>query len=374
MQSLRFISSDSHIFEPPDLWTSRLPSEFQDRSPRIVREDNTDWWMCDGYKMTSAIFGAGAGRRFERPGQFGLEEQFENVRLGGYIPDERIKDMDLDGVDAEVIYPTADFRAMDFVRESDLLQAICSAYNDWLAEFCAHYPDRLMGMAMVCLDNIEWGIGELKRCHKNGLVGAMIPTTPPAEAPYSKPDYDPFWAVAQDLATPIAFHVGTVRPSPTQKIMNVGDAGPPSRCVTDASVRTTLGHMIFGRVFERFPGLTVGSVEFENGWVPHFLEQIDYDYTQRTTRPAWPKFQSPDMLPSDFFRRNVFVSFQEGQIGIILRSRIGVETLTWGSDYPHVESTFPKSREILTGLLADCSEEEKAKIVGGNAARVYGLD
>lgn len=374
MENSKFISSDSHIFEPPDLWSSRLESRFRERSPQIVREDNTDWWVCEGYKMTSAVFGAGAGRRFETPGQFGLEEQFENVRPGGYNPRKRVEDMEIDGIYADVIYPTAGFRAMDYIADTEFLQAICATYNDWLAEYCAEFPNRLKGVAMVVLDDIQWGIGEIQRIRTMGLAGAMIPTLAPPTAPYSSKEYDPLWATAQDLDMPLTFHVGTGRPAPGQAVQNVGDAGPPGRCVVDASVRVTLGHLIFGHVFERFPKLKTGAVEFENGWVAPFMEQLDYDYTQRTTRPNWPKFSDTNILPSDFFKRNVFVSFQEGRFGVQLREYIGVETLAWGSDYPHVESTFPRSHQILDNLLAECDPREKALIVGGNCARVYGIE
>ena len=135
----------------------------------------------------------------------------------------------------------------------------------------------------------------------------------------------------------------------------------------------SLGHIIFMGVFERYPKLSVGSIELELSWAPHFLDRMDYTYTQRVPLDSWHRFQE-DMLPSDYFRRNVFLGFQEDALGIRDRHIIGVDTLLWGSDYPHFESTFPKSQEILKEILVDCTEEEKAKIAGGNAARVYHFD
>ena len=128
--------------------------------------------------------------------------------------------------------------------------------------------------------------------------------------------------------------------------------------------------MIFSGVFERYPKLRVGSVEHELSWAPHFLDRLDYTYTQRIQREGYHRYKE-DMLPSDYFHRNVFRGFQEDALGIRLRDIIGVDNIQWGSDYPHVESTFPRSREILEEILADCTEEEKAKIAGANAARVY---
>ena len=131
--------------------------------------------------------------------------------------------------------------------------------------------------------------------------------------------------------------------------------------------------IIFTGVFERYPKLQIGAVEHELSWAPHFLDRIDYNYSQRARGISGCRFKNM-MLPSDFFHRNVFLGFQEDALGIKLRDIIGVDTLQWGSDYPHQESTFPRSRQILEEILADCTEEEKAKIAGGNAARIYDLD
>ena len=131
--------------------------------------------------------------------------------------------------------------------------------------------------------------------------------------------------------------------------------------------------MIFGGVFERFPKLQVGSVEHELSWVPHFLDRIDYTYTQRRGFTATGYRFKEGVLPSEFFHSNCFLGFQEDGLGMKARHIIGVDSLQWGSDYPHSESTFPRSREILEGILLECTEEEKAKIAGSNAARVYNL-
>ena len=131
--------------------------------------------------------------------------------------------------------------------------------------------------------------------------------------------------------------------------------------------------MIFSGVFERHPKLRVGSVEHEVCWSPFFLSQMDYTYTERPLRGDWHRF-APGVLPSDFFRSNCFVSFQEDAVGIRTRDIFGVHTLMWGSDYPHTESTFPRSREIVGKILADVPEDEQALIVRDNAAKLYGFD
>jgi predicted TIM-barrel fold metal-dependent hydrolase len=132
--------------------------------------------------------------------------------------------------------------------------------------------------------------------------------------------------------------------------------------------------MIFNGVFERYPDLRVISVEMELSWAPHFLDRLDYNYTQRPPTGAWYTFKEEGVLPSDYFHRNVTLAFQEDGLGVRDRHIIGVDNLAWGSDYPHPESTFPRSRQIIEEVLADCTEEEKAKIAGQNIARIYHLN
>jgi predicted TIM-barrel fold metal-dependent hydrolase len=151
---------------------------------------------------------------------------------------------------------------------------------------------------------------------------------------------------------------------------------PPSVFVNpDAQVRHSLADLIFSGVFERFPRLRVGSVEHELGWIPFFLDRLDYAYTDRPRRgPEWRRFSDPDALPSDFFRRNVFASFQQDPNALRLLDVLGEDTPAWGSDYPHTESTFPRSREILGALLADLPPADAARIAATNCARLYGFD
>ena len=376
MAGYRIISSDSHVFEPPNLWTSRIEPKYRDRAPRIVRmEDGGDWWVCEGEKLIDAgAGGAQAGRRFEEPENLSRTDQFENIRPGGYIPEEHVKDMDVDGVDAGIIYPTAGTNAYR-VLDGELLTAIYRTYNDWLAEFCSPFPDRLRGIAMLNTDDVGVGVRELERCAAMGLAGAAISVYPVEERGYFSPEYETLWAAAQDLEMPLSLHLVTNRPGSAEALEALHAAGsrPAYSANVDHWVRMSLGHMILSGVFERYPKLTVGSVEMELSWAPHFLDRLDYTYTQRAQQHDWYRFKE-DMLPSDYFQRNVFLGFQQDDLGVQLRHIIGVDSLAWGSDYPHNESTFPRSRQILDEILADCTEEEKAKIVGGNTARIYHLD
>ena len=374
MSKYRIISGDSHVIEPTDLWTSRIEPKFKGREPHVVRlEDGDERWFCDGIMGSgAAAAGSQAGWRFEEPENLSIKGTFEDVRPGGYIPEEHVKDLDIDGLDVSILYPTEGLSLFCSVPDSELLSATFRAYNDWLAEFCAPFPDRLKGIAMVNLDDVQDGLSELERGAKMGLAGAMVTLYPPEDKPYDSPIYEPFWAAAQDLDMPLSLHITTNRPGPGQQYMDFNTVKTSFICNTDHWVRVSLADMIYSGVFERYPKLMVGSIEQELSWAPHFLDRLDFNYTQRPQGDTSYRFKG-DALPSDFFHSNVFLGFQEDALGIRDRHIIGVDTLQWGSDYPHSESTFPRSREIIEEILVGCTEEEKALIVGGNAARVYHL-
>jgi predicted TIM-barrel fold metal-dependent hydrolase len=367
MPSYPLISSDSHVIEPIDLWQSRIDRQFKDRAPHLVHEGEFDQWYADGVKFGNIGTNQQAGLRFEAPEKLTAGGSMQSAPLGGFDPHAHVQDMDLDGVAGGVLYPS---QGLTIYRVPDglLLSAIFRAYNDWLADFCKPYPDRLKGVAMLNVDDPHDATGELQRAARIGLAGAMIPLRP-MEQRYDHPMYEPLWAAAADLQMPLSLHVGTYRWRPgTDPNNSAQDIVEFTN--RDCDPRNAVAAMIYSGVFERYPGLKVGVVEFEVAWAPYFIARLDNVYTERAVGRKLERFMD-GMLPSDFFRRNVFISFQEDDLGIQLRSSIGVENLLWGSDYPHAESTFPKSREIVERLLKDVSERERAMIAGENAAKLY---
>ncbi|HEV8583977.1 MAG TPA: amidohydrolase family protein [Methylomirabilota bacterium] len=366
------LSSDSHVFEPPDLWAKRIDAAFRDRAPRLVRIDGADQIVIEKDQVLSGIgLISNAGARFEAPETISGRARFEDVHRGGWDPEQHLADMRLDGVAGEVLYPSQGlfyFR----VADSALQAAIFRAYNDWLAEFCSVDPARLKGIAMISMDDVPAAIRELERTARLGLAGAMITEYPLEDRRYDQPEYEPFWAAAESLAMPLSLHTATRRQGRIR--------GAPGQTLRDASSRATkmigpavsLCDMIFSGVFERHPRLTLAIVEFELSWAPHLLDTMDYTYRERHEEAIY-RFKDA-MRPSDFFHKNVVLSFQEDALGIRLRDVIGVDNMMWGSDYPHSESTFPQSRKILAEILAGVPEGEQARIVGANTARVYRFD
>jgi len=369
------ISSDSHIIEPPDLWTERIDASYRDRAPRVIAEPDGDFWYIDGQKSMSFL-GVQTGDRFEKEAtELTTVARFDDVRSAAYDPARYIDENQSDGVVGSVIYPSEALLAYS-IPDSALCSATMRAYNDFIAEFCGHDANRLKGIGLINVDDPSESVAEMKRVRDIGLHGIMITVLPPADRAYDHPMYEDVWSAAVDLDLPISMHVATGRnalsASTTQTTVQKG-VTEAAFYLQDHFVRKSIGEMIFSGVFMRHPKLRVGSIEHEICWAPFFLFQADYVYTDRPVRGDWLRF--PDgTLPSDYFKQNVFLSFQEDRVGIRVRDVLGIEGLMWGSDYPHTESTFPRSREITSDILEDVPYAEKNLILRDNVARLYGFD
>ena len=372
MSNYKLISSDSHIMEPPNLWLDRIDPEYRTRAPMVVREGENDQWYADG-NIKFGIIGSNtqAGRRFDAPETIVTEGTYEDVRPGGMDPHEHVKDLDIDTVHAGILYPSMGLTVW-VIPSTDLLSAIFRAYNDWLADFCYHYPKRLKGIAMINVDSVGDAVNEMKRTKEMGLVGAMIPQRP-LFGRYDSPMYEPLWIAASELDVPLSIHIGTSRWSPSDIPTHGEGKGLVEFTNQEYHMKDNVAALIYSGVFERHPTLKIGIVEFEISWAPYFLQRMDTVYKERPVRFDGMRF-GKNMLPSDFFRQNMFISFQEDALGIELRHHVGVETLVWGSDYPHAESTFPKSREIVDEILKGIPEAEKKLIAGENCARLYHIE
>ena len=378
MAEYKLISADSHIVEPPDMYSSRIDPKFRDRAPKMERRKTEsgrqyDAWMINGMQVGTLGAVMQAGQRFEDPSQIVFLGVWEDVRKGGYDARSMIVENEEDGVWGSCLQPS---QGLFWYRlpDSGLLTEICRVYNDWITDFCKPYPERLKGIAMLNVDDVEEGCRELERAKKLGLVGAFIPVSPLPDKPYRDPAYDRLWATAQDNEMPLLLHIATNRAGVPgcEFTINVGELTGAGRSTTDHWVRYSLSAMVFAGVFDSFPRLKVGSVEHETAWIPHWLKQMDFTYRERPVFTKGWKSQS-GMLPSDYWRRNMFVEFMEDDLGVELRQHIGVDNMLWGSDFPHAESTWPKSQDFLGRIFAGVPEEDRRKITSDNAAKLFGF-
>ena len=211
MAQLQVISADSHMMEPADLWETRLDNKFRDRAPKVVKNERGSGYMfiAPGVRPFPVAGGFGIGKSGEDLKEH-LKKGYEAARPSGWDPAERLKDQDVDGVRAEVIYTTLGMPLFG-LDDDELRRACFTAYNDWVAEFRSYCPPRLHPIALLSLDDIPLAVKELERCAKIGLKGGMIWGVPPDDKPYYNELYDPFWAAAQELKMPLSLHVITQR-------------------------------------------------------------------------------------------------------------------------------------------------------------------
>ena len=357
------------------MWLDRMEPGFRDQAPAMRDTENGPFWFVEGrptFNVTSMA--SQAGKRFEDAESLQTVDAWENARPGAYIPEEAIKDMDFDGVDVGIVYPSLTIFLYAFVEGSELLSAILRAYNGFAAEYCQAQPRRLKGIATINIDDVSVGVEELKRCAKLGFVGAAIPEYMSAR-PYFDEANEPLWATAQDLGMPLGLHISTARVKAGRGWDRELDAF--GLLQPDAGQRRLLGEgLADGDDIERRVR-TVPQSEGRGGGartqLGALLDRADELQLQRAGGGARGVQLKNGMVPSDVFHSNCFVDFQEDALGITHRDIIGVDNIMWGSDYPHTEGTFPKSREFIESTLADCTQEEKEKIVAGNAARIYNV-
>ncbi len=361
MDKYRVISADSHIIEPPDLWVRYIEPSYRDRAPHLERLPEGDVFKCEGVELPPIPISSSAGNRRVAVTAKGRWE--EVVRKGAYDPHERMKDMALDGMDAEVVYPTLALRMFE-IADPALQRAIFAAYNSWIADFCGAYPDRLKGIAMISLTGVESAMAEMRRVRKLGLAGAMVSIVP-LGATYSGPAYDPFWATAQELQLPVSVHINT-------NVHPLRNATMAEKSILASHAQWCIADLIFNGVFARFPEIKVVSAENDAGWAPYLMQRMDnlFEIHRHTYNF---EIRDQGLRPSEFFRRNVYLTFMEDRPAIIARDTIGGEHLMWSNDYPHKESTFPHSQQVLQRMFEGVPEMDKQRITCLNAARLYGF-
>ncbi|MBJ20937.1 MAG: amidohydrolase [bacterium] len=368
------ISADSHVTEPADLWQERLDRKFRDRAPYVTKNpgEGPAWlFMSEGAAPFPVAGGFAAGRSGKELVEF-FEKGYEAARPSGWDPTERIADQELDGIDAEVLYPNLGMKL--FAMSSGELQRACfQAYNAWLAEFCQHDPARLYGVGLVSLEDISSAVPDVEAIAKQGMRGVMVWGSPPEDRPYNDPLYDPFWAAAEEADLPVSLHIiagrGRTSNGVVDAIQGRAHSGIWYMSVLH-EIQDSLTRIIFSGVLHRFPNLKIVSAENDTGWLPHYMYRMDH--CDAKYRALWP--DAPPEPPSFYIRRQIFATFQDDPVGPATHELFGRENYMWASDFPHSDSTFPESRMWIDKNFAGVPEDVRHRIVHANVAELYGME
>ena len=365
---LRIISADSHMTEPADLWVERLDRQFRQVAPRVVRDFRRDAYLFVAPGVVPFVISTGfaAGKR-DGALKSHQSRGYEAARPGGWDPAARIQDQDLDGVDAEILYPTHAMRLFS-MPDAALQQACFRVYNDWIAEFASHDPRRLHALGLISLYDMSETVRELQRCRRLNLGGAAIWCSVSPERPsFATNEYDPFWQAAAEMQMPVSLHVlcGGAAHQPTRvesqfvRYMNV-----------NRELQDSLLDVVCSGALERFPQLKLVFGETDGGWIPHFLSRLDgaYEKFGRLLPNALP------MPPSEYVRRQVYFTFQDDAVAGRMYDIFGEDNYMWASDYPHADSTWPDSVKAIARSMAGLPLAVAKKVVGGNAAQLYRIE
>jgi predicted TIM-barrel fold metal-dependent hydrolase len=359
------ISADSHVIEPYDLWDDRIPAAFRDKAPKLVREADRDVLVCEGTSLPSVSVLAGCFRADDEQRMTGRWD--EDVPASAYDPQARLSDLAVDGVDAEVLFPTL---GMNFFQldEFDVRWALYRAYNDWLAEvFCRPYQGRFIGLGMMDCDDVDVAVAEMARAKEIGLSGVMIPMYSGADEPYWHERYDPLWAASVDLDMPINLHLLTSR----EKVKRSGPSSTPSPgqlMALASGIQPLLVDIIAYGVFDRFPDLILVSAENDAGWAAHVIESNDFKWQRVYQLIHGARSEHP---PSHYFHQNIRLTFMRDRAAILAREIIGTHTMMWGNDFPHSTATWPHSKEVLDEHFHDQPAEVRNAIVRDNVRALY---
>ncbi|HXW84270.1 MAG TPA: amidohydrolase family protein [Candidatus Binataceae bacterium] len=357
------ISADSHITEPAGTYVDRIDHKYKDTAPHMVSTEQGDMFVINGMDRPIMMgLLAAAGKSAEQLTVSGVK--FEDMHRGGWDPDARLADQERDGVFAEVIYPTVGMMLCNH-PDFDYKKACFDAYNLWIAEYCARHPDRLIGCGQTAMRSPEEGIEDLRRIKAAGLKGVMMPGNPQVED-FDSPKYDEFYEAAVEMGFPLSFHILTSRDS------GLRARGPRLNGFLSIirGCQDIIGTFVLGGVFERHPKLKVVCVEADAGWLPHYMYRMDHAYDRHR---YWLPAGTLSKIPSEYLRENVYCTFQDDWVAFQMKDLCNPRRLMWASDFPHSDSTWPWSQDVLKKHTTGLNQQEKDWILHDNVAELYRL-
>jgi predicted TIM-barrel fold metal-dependent hydrolase len=389
------ISVDDHIVEPATTWTDRIPAKYHDVCPRIERapmgeitfvggkltvkpgsEGNpTDWWYYEDLKRPLLRVDSAVGVPRDQVTMKGIT--YEDMRPGSYRQKERLEDMTDNHIEASLCFPTFPrFCGQTFTEAEDKeLALLCvRAYNDYqVDEWCAGTDGRLIPLAIVPLWDAHLAAAEVRRNADRGVRAVCFSEIPAYLGLPSihDPDnyWDPFFAACDETSTVVNMHIGS-----SSKMPSTSPDAPAAvgSSLTHINAELSMTDFLLSGLFERFSNLKVAYSEGQIGWIPHLMHRMDVVWEEnRGWGGVGDKVPNP---PSSYFKDHVFGCFFDDPNGLLLIDEIGEDNITYESDYPHSDSTWPRTREIAEKQMAGLTDEQRYKVVRGNAITLFGLD
>jgi predicted TIM-barrel fold metal-dependent hydrolase len=367
------VSVDDHVVEPPDMFERWLPAQYRDVAPRIVRKDDgTDVWAYEGREIPNIGLNAVAGRP---PEEYGMEPtSYDELRAGCYDIALRVRDMDANGVLGSMCFPSfPQLCGQLFARtqDKDAALAVLRAYNDWhVEEWCGSAPGRFIPLGLPPIWDPSAAADEVRRLARKGVTAVSFSENPSKLKLPSLHDahWDPFWQACADEDVIVCLHIG----SSSSLVVTAPDA-PIDVTITlqPINIVQAATDLIWSPVLRKFPTLRFALSEGGIGWIPYFLERLDWIYTRHH---QWTGQDFGDQLPSQVFRERITTCFIDDPAGIEQRHRVGIDTICWEADYPHSDSTWPTSPEFLAKSLDGVPDDEIDKITHLNAMRHFRFD
>ncbi len=368
-----FISVDDHVQEHPEVWTSRLSrSKWGNRIPHVERQaDGTDRWVVDGRALPLTGVAAAGALMADRAAD---PQRWEDVPKAAYVPQERLKAMDADGVDYSVLYPTVAGHAGQVfgrIADPDLELACVQAYNDFLIEEWAAASPRFIPQCLVPISSVDATVKEIKRAVAKGHKGVIYPAVPMElrDVPHiNEPHYDPIWATCQALRVPVCFHAGAseeIQVAPSQNF--APSVAAAYRAISaPASTVSVVVNLLISRILMRFPKLKVVFAESTLGWAAYLLEFTDYQ-AMNDQLPS----EGYKLKPSELFQRQCYLTGWYDRAGVKTRGAIGVGNILWSTNFPSTTSTWPNTRDCIARSFEGVPPAERRQILWDNAAKLY---
>jgi predicted TIM-barrel fold metal-dependent hydrolase len=366
------ISADSHVTEPPNCYIDYIDPKYRDVAPHVEKNaQGGDVFIIHGMDLKVGMGGVAAAGLDPRVTDLATRT-YETMHPGGWDGSVRTADQDRDGVGGELIYPSVGMALCNH-PDPEYKNACFHAYNRWLQEFQSAAPDRIFGIGQTAVRSVKEAVEDLYRIREMGFHGAMLPCEPATEFDYDNPAFDPLWQAAIDTKLPLSFHILTSRSGG-----QMGGTGSVPRSTGMGNLFQTLiranqdaiALFIWGRVFERFPDLKIVCAEADAGWAPHYVYRMDHFYHRLR---FYAKTGEMAKLPSEYFQENVYLTFQDDYVAFNSVDMINPRRLLWANDFPHSDSTWPWSQQLLARQTENLDDGVKRQILRDNVAELYNL-